>query len=499
MLLTRALPGQGQNAASLELNRSQSLWFSTGNAAGMAVNPLWDYNTVSAVYTNTSGDFKSLQRGDREDAATVNTNGALSIGNIRLWGDFSFFYDYWTGTQYNTSSFFPSLDMPYTVADPNKGDWNKQRYDMSVKAAFPLLWDRLALGVRINYSTYKGAKQIDPRGVPIGYGIEAEPSFVVRLSPKHSLGATFIYRNGFERISFSNVQGTSTMVYLLKGLGTFSSGSVSGTGGIGNYYYPANTFGGSLQYSFLGGRLGILADGGYRREVIDAFQSPTIAYRMGTTEADKINASLQFVWGKKYFQKVSAELSSTSIKGKEYLQEQTSGDESRNPYKVLAVLDMSSYSHMEASAHYDMYIRPAGPKDYRWNFGADLEFLTRADRYNAPVSTFDYQNVSASLHARRNIVIKERNRISIKAECGYRYNLGGVYDYNGSDSGHRLVTEFYTSEHRLYTDDVVMAGWEASYSRTLSAGTLSLSVQGGHQFAGERSRSILGVSLAYFF
>lgn len=498
-LLTRTVTGQGQSAASIELNKSQSLWFNSRNAAGMTINPLYDYNILSAGYTNMSGEYKSLQRGDREDEARVNTNGALSIGRIHLWGDFSFVYDYLKGTRYNTSSFSPSFDMPYYVADPNKGDWNKQRYDMTVKAAFPLIGNVLAFGGRVNYLTYKGAKQIDPRGVPIGYAVELEPALLVRLSDKHSLGATFIYRNGFERTSFSNVQGNSTMVYLLKGLGSFSSGSVAGTGGIGNYYYPANTFGGSLQYGFHHGGLRILVEGGYRHEKIDAFQNPTIAYRMGTIDSDRIDSGVRLAWGKKNFQKFSALFSMTDVKGTEYLQEQTSGGESDKPYKVLATLDMSDYSHMEASASYDIYVRRADLDDYTWNVGASLEYGTRNDRYNNPVSTFSYQNALSVIHARRNLRIKERNRLSFMAEGGYRKNLGGKYEYNGSDSEHELVTEFYASEHALYSSDYSLAGWEVAYSHSYDKSAINFKVYGRYQFSGGKSRSLSGVTLSYMF
>lgn len=371
---------------------------------------------------------------------------------------------------------------------------------MTVKAAFPLFWNTLALGARVNYMTYKGAKQIDPRGVPIGYGIEVEPAVLIRISDGHAIGATFVYKNGFERNSFSNVQGSSTMVYLLKGLGSFSSGSVAGTGGIGNYYYPANTFGGSLQYSFLHDNLKILAEGSYRHEKTDAFQNPTIAYRMGTTDADRIGAGLQFVWGKKNFQKVSADFSMTDIKGTEYLQEQTSGSEENKPYKILATLDMSRYSHMEVSASYDIFIRKTAPDDYTWNFGADLGFMTRDDRYNIPLSTFSYRNATATFHALRHIVIRQRHRLTFKAEAGYRYNIGGEYNYNGSDSGHRVVTEFYTSEHEFNTADHAVAGWEAAYAYSFTKSSISLDLHGTHLFTNSgKSRSLAGVTLSYFF
>ena len=510
MLLSRTVPAQGQDAATpphhkhsaaIEMNLIRSLWYDTENAAGMTVDTLQNYNMVSGAFDRTSGSLKSLQRGDRETSEAFNTNGARRIGRISLWGDFTFKNDYWTGTQYNTNRFFPSLDMPYYVADPNKGDWNKQLYDMTVKAAFPLFWNTLALGATANYTTYKGAKQIDPRGVPIGYAIEVVPSVMVRINDHHALGAAFKYRNGFERNTFSNVQGgSSSMVYLMKGLGAFSSGSVSGTGGIGIYYYPANTFGGSLQYSYFGQGFKLLVEGRYEARTVDAFQNPNIAYRMGTTEAAVTGGSVQMVWGEKFLQHIEADFSMTDIDGIEYLQERTSGSDTNDPYKILATLNMSRYSHVEASASYNIFFRKFSDSDYTWNFGADLGYMSRADRYNTPLSTFDYQNAEASVHAKRNIVIKSRHRLAFSATAGYRYNLGGEYDYNGPDADHRVVTEFYASEHDFLSADYATAGWGAAYSYSFRKSSLGLSIDGTHLIAFDsRSRTFLGATVSYIF
>jgi hypothetical protein len=259
--------------ASMELNLSRTLWFNSSNAAGMAVAPLQNYNIVSARYDHTSGDYKLMQRGDRESSMIFNTNGALKVGKVALWGDFNFSNDYWKGTTFNTGLFELDPDMPYYVSDRNKGNWNKQSYDMSVKAATPLFWNRVAVGLHFNYTTRKAAKQIDPRGVTTGYGIFIAPSSVVRITDNHYVGVNFNYKNTFERINFTNVVESSQTVYLMKGLGNFTSDVLQGTSGVGTYYYPKNIWGAGLQYGY-SGTIDILLDFGYNIEKNEAFQYP---------------------------------------------------------------------------------------------------------------------------------------------------------------------------------------------------------------------------------
>lgn len=504
VLVSLALPAGGQDSRtigrpSIELDFARNVWFSSSNPAGMTIDTLNRYNIVSACYRHTSGDFKRLQRGDRETGVDFSTDGALRVKGISLWGSFSFSNEYWKGTQYNTNRFFPSLDMPYYVADPNKGDWNRQLYDMTVKAAFPMLWDRVVFGARASYMTYKGAKQIDPRGVPIGYAIEVEPAAVIRLSGRHFAGITFLYRNGFERNTFSNVQGNSTMVYLMKGLGNFSSGSVAGTGGIGNYYYPSDTFGGSIQYSFLSDSFRLMAEGGYARRRDDAFQNPATAYRMGTTESGIFSAKLRTVWGKSLTHSIKGDFSFTDIDGKEYLQEQSGSGES-DPYVILAVLDMSSYSHIESSLAYDMYVTRDTHEGWVWNFGAEAGFRSRNDMYSVPLSVFSYSGIYGTLHASRQMRVKERHRLSAALEGGYSCNLSGGYTYGGADASHRVVTEFYSSEHAYLTSSYAMAGCTLGYAFMFDRSSVGIDLSGRALLPGDsRSRMLITAELYWTF
>ena len=468
LLLSSYSWGQGRellisDPASYETNFAGHLWVSSDNAAGMALTPLDDYSIISAGYGYTEGDFRSLQRGKTENMLTFNTNGAVRLGDTYLWGDFTFRRDGWKGAQYNTNCFYPDPDMPYYVADDRVGDWNKQSYDMSVKAAFPMLWNRVVFGAGADYHTYKGAKQIDPRGVPIGYSLEVSPSVAVVLGKGHSVGAVFTYRNLFERSTFSNVQGTNSMqVFLMKGLGFYSSGSVSGTSGVSPYFYPGNSFGGSLQYAFHKDDFGLLADFGYYEYRREAFQSPQTRYRMGTADKTGYSADIQVIWGKKLRHKFSLDADYTSTAGTEYLQERNQ-DVDTDPYIVLAELDMSEYVSRSVSLRYDLFI-PGGVGPYSWHTGVEAGYEGRAETYFTPRSVFGYDNASAGLFVKKNLRVGKTCRLLVGADASYTINMGGEYDYNGPDPEHRVITVFYANEYAFHTADFVTAGFDATFT-----------------------------------
>ncbi|MBO8471391.1 MAG: hypothetical protein IAB82_06305 [Bacteroidetes bacterium] len=487
--------------AAHEMNFERHLWFSTDNAAGMALSPLDNYSVVSAGYRHTEGDFRSLQRGKSENLLTFNTNGAVSLGRTFLWGDFTFRRDGWQDAQYNTNCFFLDPDMPYYVADDRAGDWTRQSYDMSVKAAFPMLWDRVVFGAGASYLAYKGAKQIDPRGVPIGYALEVSPSVAVIIGEGHAIGAVFTYRNMFERSTFSNVQGSnSSPVFLMKGLGFYSSGSVSGTGGISPYFYPGNSFGGSLQYAFSSGDVQVLADLGFYSYRRDAFQNPQTRYRMGTAGKTGCSADFMVMWGSGVRHKLSLEALYTVTKGTEYLQERDQ-DVNTDPYKVLAELDMSRYRTRRASVTYGIF---TGGRDntYSWYAGVQAGYEGRSETYFTPESVLEYNNAGAALFAKKNFRAGKTCRILVAADAGYRLNLGGEYDYNGPDPDHRVITVFYANEFAVSSADFFKAGLDAVFSvpvRSVAGINIGASFDGMFPTAGGGSRWAVSGILSVLF
>lgn len=310
-------------AANIELTKEKALWFNTNNAAGMVLTPLKNFNEVAVGYSHTGGDFKASQSGEKEERIGFNTSGALNLGGTMLWG--SFVYDNITSNDgcYNTNLYDPFRDMPYYVADPIISKWKRQRYDLRLKAGFPVLWDVWGIGCELDYITSTGAKQNDPRSTAYYYTIAVRPGFIFRINDQHHLGINGVYENSFERGSFTNSDNQNDQpVFIMRGLGNYTAGVVGGLGGIGTFYYKGNKIGGGFQYGYTStGSFRALLDVKYHYKVEDAYQSPTKPQRMGSIKQNKIDGTIQLLNnGENYTNKVSLGYFYKSTDGIEFIQ-----------------------------------------------------------------------------------------------------------------------------------------------------------------------------------
>jgi hypothetical protein len=319
-----------------------------------------------------------------------NTNGALLLGKFFLWGDFTFSDGHVTGATYNTNRYEPTPDMPYYVADPNKSDWKKQYYDITLKAALPVWNDRLIVGAEVHYTVKRAAKQLDPRATVHGYGITVKPSVVAKIGSSQHAGISVWYQNAFDRNSFTNsLAYHSEQVYIMKGLGNYSPGVVSGSGGIGVFYYPGNQYGGGLQYNIAGNGKALLLDITYASEKIDVFETPSKPRRRGTTDNTTIAAKLQLIRSGNYTHKITADAGQSATDGIEYVQEYDSRYEV-NQWITIAEYVKSNYKRLWASLQYDLFI--GNSYDYSWKAGIKNLYSNRQDEYLSPRSVFNAQN-----------------------------------------------------------------------------------------------------------
>ncbi|MBQ2133028.1 MAG: hypothetical protein II202_02965, partial [Bacteroidales bacterium] len=229
----------------IEMNLSRALWFGSSNVAGMAVTPLSTYSVVDFGYKAESGNFKMAQQGEKESVVGFNTNGATAIGKTYLWGNFDYRNIVENDTKFLTNIFDPDRDMPYYVADGVASKFKKQSYGLGVKVAFPQMMDFLTAGCELQYNTNTGAKQRDPRSVTYFLTVKAAPSLVFELSEKSNLGLSFNYEYLYERSTFNRSDTEIDYpVYIMRGLGNYTSDVVSGSVGVGTFFYKGNKIGG---------------------------------------------------------------------------------------------------------------------------------------------------------------------------------------------------------------------------------------------------------------
>jgi len=444
--LGAAAQGNGTDyPAKIELTKVQSAWFNSANAAGLSIDPLARYNDISFGYSLGRGDFR-LQPEGNTNILDISTSGATSLGRGQVWGAFNYRNISAKDTRFNTMTLNLEDDLPFVVSDANVSPWKKQRYDMSVKAATPLLGDLVALGVSADYFTESGAKQVDPRCTDYEYGVTVEPGLAF-LFGGHSVGLSGIYRNGGVReVPVNSNSQQDQVAYILRGLGNYTDAVVGSLSGINTFYYKRNLYGGSLQYGFGGRDLKLLAEAGYSYQMVDAFQTPTKPQRMGSTIQQKIYGKAQVMAeSETVLSKVSVEGFHRTTDGVEFLQEL--GVEWNTIDKYIR----SNYDLWHLSLGYDFFRK--NDAGYSWMAGVRGLYDERSDKYILPASAMSLKNLTGELYAKKHWVGRSGVSVLGSLRGALRKNLEADYQYGGADPGSVIVTEFYQKDFAYNSAD----------------------------------------------
>ena len=465
----------------IEMNLSRSVWFNSSNVAGMSIVPLNRYSIVDFGYKGQNGNFKMSQQGDKESIVGFNTNGATSIGETYVWGNFDYKNIVEDGTKYITNLYDPQREMPYYVADGVESKFKKQSYDLGVKAAFPQLWGFVTPGCELQYNTNTGAKQRDPRSVTYYLTVKAAPSLLFEISDNHHVGVAANYEYLYERSTFNRSDTEiDCPVYIMRGLGNYTAGVVSGSVGVGTFFYKGNKIGGSVQYGYNTDGAAALIDAGYSYKVEDAFQTPTKKQAMGSTKQHA-----WFVSGQIYVED-AAKLDKTIISykerytdGIEYIQELDQSFDVAE-WVTLAKYVRSKYTSRVLDINYEYYIK--SDYGYKWKFGVDMQHSYKFDEYLLPAASFKAENDFGQVYAKRNFIFGSgKSTLLAGLNLGYNENIKGEYNYTGAYSDAETVTDMYENDIRYMSTDYLKCGAELTYSTLVSKNT-SLFVKGAMQY-----------------
>lgn len=455
--------GHAQSAAETELIKSKALWFNSNNAAGLSVTPLSNYNEVSVNYLLENGNFKMQQKGDKESNLRFNTNGAVKLGGVSLWGNFS--YDNHTANEsrFNTNLFDPFRDMPFYIADTVSSEWKRQSYTLNLKAASPILWNTVGAGLEVDYISNTGAKQNDPRSTTYHYLISVRPGFIFRLNEKHYLGLNIVYENGFER-DVPTISGQiNQTVFVMRGLGNYTPGVVGGAS-LATFYYKSNKIGGAFQYGFTGKFSGLL-DVKYHYKAEDVFQQPTKPQRMGSVAQNVIDGNLQLMLSGVYTHKLTARYLDKNTDGIEFIQ--VANDDAENQFWLtMGKFIKSNYRYKAATLNYDIF--KGRDNEYSWRAGVRGEYSDRFDEYYLPNSTLAAENLYGELYFKKNFLLSTRSKFLTGVNVGYNKNLDGHYLYTGEDANSPLVTELFYKDMKYLTSNYMRLGAELNFSTMVS-------------------------------
>ena len=450
------------------LAKEKSLWFNSSNAAGIGVKDLQVYNTADLGYRFETGSYHRMQEGSDCGTLGFNTQGAAKVGNIQLWGQFSYDNITANGTRFNTLVFNPFDErFIYNAADPVVSQWKRQVYDMEFKLSAPL-GKKIFGGVHVRYSDRIAAKQQDPRAESTSYDVSVSPSLVFRVGNGSSLGVDLAYSHMLERSAPTLSNGSVLQnVYVLRGLGNFTEDMV-GSGGLYTMYYTSDAFGGHIQYA-LDSDLGLLVEAGGEYKPTGLRQDAVHPRDMGRANVLDLTFATQALFARgKFLHKFRLDALCRMTDGIEYSTKQVQG----SGWEVLAESIMSTYSTVSADLVYNCFVTEGGNDgsgsgagsggSFIWDFSGKASFFAKDDRYIAPASRFSYSGMSLTAGARRRIIFR-RSTLDAGLDITAMKSFGGRYEYAGARSGSVPVNEWYPHDLNVLTADYIRSGITLSW------------------------------------
>ena len=468
------------------LAKEKSLWFNSSNAAGIGVKDLQVYNTADLGYRFETGSYHRMQEGSDCGTLGFNTQGAAKVGNIQLWGQFSYDNITANGTRFNTLVFNPFDErFIYNTADPVVSQWKRQVYDMEFKLSAPL-GKKIFGGVHVRYSDRIAAKQQDPRAESTSYDVSVSPSLVFRVGNGSSLGVDLAYSHMLERSAPTLSNGSVLQnVYVLRGLGNFTEDMV-GSGGLYTMYYTSDAFGGHIQYA-LDSNLGLLVEAGGEYKPTGLRQDAVHPRDMGRANVLDLTFATQALFARgKFLHKFRLDALCRMTDGIEYSTKQVQG----SGWEVLAESIMSTYSTVSADLVYNCFVTEGGNDgsgsgvgagaglgagsgagsgagagsggSFIWDFSGKASFFAKDDRYIAPASRFSYSGMSLTAGARRRIIFR-RSTLDAGLDITAMKSFGGRYEYAGARSGSVPVNEWYPHDLNVLTADYIRSGITLSW------------------------------------
>ena len=459
-----------QSPAAVRFNLNHTLWFASRNAAGLSATPLDPYSTVGFSYAYQTGAYHRMQTGETVSDLEFDTQGALAIGKIQLWGHFSYNNLTDRGTRFNTVLYDPYDERQvFSVADPNLSDWKRQCYAMEFKAARPF-GKSLSAGLHLRYTDRIAAKQVDPRSESYKYDIELLPGLLWHRG-RSAFGLSGYYANMMERSVpvLSNVSEIQD-VFVLRGLGNYVR-DIVGSGGLSTLYYHSNTYGGALQYQY-SGKKRLFAEAGAHFSATSTRESATQPFNMGSTAKSDFFASFRMLGEKSL---LTARFHYDLTKATEYT---SVWNISTGEWEVRTQMVGSAYSGTQADLRYERYAGHLESLPYKWRFAAEAAYAGKRDIYYLPQSDFSYDNAALKAEAERLFRVG-KTVLDASLSAGYQLNLSGGYHYGGSQASGAPASEWYPHDIAVMTADCLTGALSAGLSYPLSGRLAGSSLTAG--------------------
>ena len=456
--------------AAIERIETENLHFSySDNVSSIQLDEIDYYSRVGFRLSTEDGSFKRPQSGENNFGYGFYTDGGGRVSKLNdayFWGRFSYDRTKVRDAQYNAMLFDPFRGMPFYIADPYESDWINQLFDMSFKAASPVLWERVILGVQVDYQNGQAAKQVDPRPLTEMSKFLVKPGVTVLLSDKHSLGAYYTYHSRREEGTAAVINNVVyPTVYIMNFPGFFLENQLGGSNSSDNMrIYNANMMGGGLEYTFRTDEFKLLLRGNYLREVEDVTDDDLDPKMVGSTIDERYSIGLNTSYTPSdenaFF--LNLEYADRSIDGIHYVQQRDNSVEV-NKWIIIGK-GIRSNSSMSGFSGKFQYMRTTRGNAYNWSAGADFYTEKLDNIYYLPRSTQNIDNVNFGLFARKNFIFNEKHSILLGADYRRQFNSGNKIDYNGGNADTECYKDFTLRDFAYLSAEYNSFGVDATYS-----------------------------------
>lgn len=418
------------NPVVFDYFRDNHVWFTSGNAAGLAGANRLEFSELNLGADLKTGDFHRPQQSDKSTHYRFSALGGLSIGKVYLQGNFNFRQAFEDGVKF-TSILDPYRGTPYQMADSTGGNWRKQQYDMYVKAASPVWFELFSVGLELDLAVGRGAKKIDPRPQTNSNQIHVSPSVAFFLG-RHTLGGGFHYRRYREDIDLMLYNASELQkLYLMRGMGQYFYETFNTTQRERSYQGDGEGF--SVQYAFASKRFSAFVSGkymNYEEDTDDIDKERNRPKRIGRLKDKELGAEARLSLNtKRFIHKLDLNYSSVEHKGTEIGQRFDQTD-----YVTISEApDRSVCKISRIEGQYRLNILNTEHL-YGWTIGLKGRYEDYDDSYLVANSYICYTRILGELQVCKNFRLSENQWLQTGLKGMYNAVMDHSMAYNRSNA-----------------------------------------------------------------
>lgn len=402
-----------------------ALWHNGNNAAGLRQDSILAFGKTKLGFDQMQGQFKLAQQAKDSQRLNFESERFQNIGKTLFYGKFSYTQQ-WDKQLRFSDVLDPYRGTPYLLADSIGGDWKKQLYTLTLKAASPaLLNNKLTIGLGTTLNVATGARQNDPRPLSTSNQITIAPSATWKLNKSNLIGLNGWYNRYREDISLE-VKNSSINYSLYKSLGlgqlelptTFTTGA--------SRIYKGNKWGGDIQYQLKNNSITWLNNFGYRTYQEQVADGTSVPRKSGTWKqtAYSFNSNLN-IGNKNFLHRFALTLQRLEDQGIEFHEFYNT---SLKAWQTLLEAEFYLAETDQASLSYTL-IKPNKEHVFNWLAEIGGSYYSTNKSYLLPASSQVISNAGIWLKGTKVWSFNRNTNLQTGVTAFYNHNLDQLLSY----------------------------------------------------------------------